>query len=318
MSAALEARVAALEAEIASLKSLHAKPEAIPPPFPVAPAPAPEKDAVGHDDAPVPLPAPVTADVPVAKASGKFEPNYDHQVTSFELMGLKPELVAALRENGYTKPTALQSVALVPIIRGRNVLVQGPADAGRIISYALAALQLVDPSRKHCQALILAANKERAVRIAKAVRVLGGEESASRPGMTPKVYACVAGTSTVTDIEALSRRPQIVVGTPGRVFHLLDREHLSTSHLKVMICDEADDLLSTFKQLVGEIRRILPDNPLFQTVFAADNFPEGPLALALKHAHAPTMVQVRTQDGVYRVVQATHKLQEDENSHPYR
>lgn len=197
------------------------------------------------------------------------------------------------------------------------MLLQGPEEAGRIISYALSACQLVDASRVHVQCLILAANKERAVRITKAIRLLGGEESAPRTGMTPKVYACVAGTSTVTDIEALSRRPQIVVGTPGRIFHLLDRDHLTTSHLKVMICDEADDLLSTFKQLVGEIRRILPDNPLFQTVWAADAFPPGPLALALKYAHAPTMVQVKLVDGVFRIAAATHKLQDVEDRYVF-
>lgn len=196
------------------------------------------------------------------------------------------------RSPRFAHPTALQSTALVPIARGRNVLVQAPTDSGRVIAQAVSAIQLVDPSRIHIQALILAANKDRAVRIAKAIRMLGRSDTAPRHGVTPNVYACIAGTSTVTDIAALSRRPHIVVGTPGRVFHLLDREHLSTSHLKAMICDEADDLLSTFHQLIAHIRRALPDNPLFQTVWTAARYHETELKRAIHYAHSPTMIQV--------------------------
>lgn len=164
------------------------------------------------------------------------------------------------------------------MIRGRNVLAQGPDESGRIFCIALSAIQLVDVSQNHVQAFILAPNKERAVRIAKAIRVLGGEDSAPRSGMTPKVYACVAATSTATDI-FLSPSPQIVVGTPGRIYHLLDRGHLSASSLKVLLCDEADDLCTTFKQLLLQNSKMLPSSPVsVPDIFHGGPFPFWPCA----------------------------------------
>lgn len=99
----LEARIGALEAEIKDLKATGAIAHPIPPPGPLASVPVQDSAADLHGDAPVPLPAPVgapAADVLPKAPPVRFEPNYDHPVANFELMGLKPELVAALRENG--------------------------------------------------------------------------------------------------------------------------------------------------------------------------------------------------------------------------
>lgn len=215
----------------------------------------------------------------------------------------------------FIKPTALQSTALAPINQGKSALLQCPAGGGRTMSYALSALQAINPESKHVQVLILASSKDRATRIVNDIQTLsGGLRTAQDPETDPetRVYSCLPGTKTDQDRHALSARPNIVVGTPGRVFHLLDRAHFPVSHLRLLIADEADDLLTTFRQLVTEIMRFLPDPAPsaehgLQTVWGADHFQSSRsvLAHALQYAPDPIMISIRLhQDGAWRVVPA--------------
>lgn len=188
------------------------------------------------------------------------------------------------------------------------MLIQSPAGGGRTISYALAALQAINPTSEHLQVLILAASKERATQIVHDLRALSG--GIFKRGTAGQIYSALSGTKTDLDRSALSARPKCVVGTPGRIFHLLDRAHLRTSHLRLLIADEADDLLSTFRQLVVEIMRFLPTpapsaDEGMQTVWAADSFSSTSLlSNAVRFAPLPTCVAVRCSDGVWRVLPA--------------
>jgi len=110
--------------------------------------------------------------------------------------------------------------------------------------------------------------------------------------MRIKCHACIGGTVVKEDIRILERGVHIVVGTPGRVFDMLSRNHLSAQHLRIFVLDEADEMLSRgFKEQIQEIFRHLPGNIqccLFSATMAPDilklteDFMRNPIRILVK------------------------------------
>ncbi|CAD6938089.1 unnamed protein product, partial [Tilletia laevis] len=105
-------------------------------------------------------------------------------------------------------------------------------------TFSIAILQRIDPAIKATQALILAPTRELAQQIQEVVIALGDY-------MNIECHACVGGTRIREDIAKLEQGQHVVVGTPGRVYDMINRRFLRTDHLKMFCLDEADEMLST-------------------------------------------------------------------------
>lgn len=217
----------------------------------------------------------------------QIETNYDKVVYKFDDMDLDSSLLRGVYGYGFEEPSAIQQRAIVPIIEGHDVLAQAQSGTGKTGTFSIAALQRIDTSIKHPQALMLAPTRELALQIQKVVMALSFH-------MDVKVHACIGGTSFVEDAEGL-KDAQIVVGTPGRVFDNIQRRRFRTDNIKMFILDEADEMLSSgFKEQIYQVFTMLP--PTTQVVLLSATMPKDVLEVTTKFMRDPIRILVKKDE----------------------
>ncbi|KRY72547.1 Eukaryotic initiation factor 4A-III [Trichinella pseudospiralis] len=168
-------------------------------------------------------------------------------VPTFEDMNLKRELLRGIYAYGFNKPSMIQKRAIMPIVSGRDVIAQSQSGTGKTATFSIGLLQVIDTQLRETQALVLAPTRELAQQIQKVVLALGDR-------MNVQAHACIGGTNVGEDIRKLDYGQHVVVGTPGRVFDMITRQHLRTDSLKVFVMDEADEMLTKGKELDLKIK----------------------------------------------------------------
>lgn len=184
-----------------------------------------------------------------------FETTENLQVyTSFESMGLRENLLKGLLNYGFDRPSAVQQRAIIPILKGRDVIVQSQAGTGKTCVFAVGALQLIDLLLKEPQVLILSPTRELAEQSQKVILGIGD-------CMKVTAHCCIGGKSVEEDIKTLNHGVHIISGTPGRVYDMIQRKNFRTRSIKMLVLDEADQMLTKgFKEQVYDIYRYLPAN----------------------------------------------------------
>ncbi|KAI7830655.1 P-loop containing nucleoside triphosphate hydrolase protein [Gamsiella multidivaricata] len=180
-------------------------------------------------------------------------------------MSLSPELLRGIYAYGFERPSTIQQRAILPVIKGHDVIAQAQSGTGKTATFSISALQKLDTSNPQCQALILAPTRELAQQIQKVVIALGDF-------MKVQCHACIGGTNVRDDMRTLESGAQVVVGTPGRVFDMINRGALKTDSMKMFILDEADEMLSRgFKDQIYDVFQRLP--PSTQVVLLSATMP---------------------------------------------
>lgn len=203
----------------------------------------------------------------------------------------------------FEKPSAIQQRAIMPIVKGRDVIAQAQSGTGKTATFSISALQTIDTSVRETQVLILSPTRELATQIQSVVLALGDY-------MNVQCHACIGGTSMGEDIKKLDYGQHIVSGTPGRVFDMIKRRHLRTRHLKMLILDEADEMLSKgFKEQIYDVYRYLP--PSTQVVLLSATLPQDVLEITSKFMTDPIRVLVKrdelTLEGIKQFFVAVEK-----------
>lgn len=193
-----------------------------------------------------------------------IESNWDDVVESFEDMSLRQELLRGIYGYGFEKPSAIQQRAIVPMFStGRDIIAQAQSGTGKTATFTIGGLQQIDTEVKDTQVLILAPTRELAQQIQQVVNALGDY-------MNLKCLACIGGTSVRDDITTLEEGVHVVVGTPGRVNHMLSKGFLRVDKLKCFILDEADEMLGRgFKEQIYDVFQHLPVEGLQVGLFSA-------------------------------------------------
>jgi len=146
---------------------------------------------------------------------GVIESNWDEVVTSFDDMNLQEELLRGIYAYGFEKPSAIQQRAILPCIKGHDVIAQAQSGTGKTATFSIAILEQIDRNINDCQALILAPTRELANQISKVVITLGDY-------LKINCHACIGGTTISKDIYQLQMGAHVVSGTPGRVFDMIN------------------------------------------------------------------------------------------------
>jgi len=136
---------------------------------------------------------------------GLIDSNWDEVCENFDEMELREELLRGIYAYGYEKPSAIQQRAIVPCVKGHDVIAQAQSGTGKTATFSISILQQVDTSLPQCQALILAPTRELAQQIQKVVMALGDY-------MGAQCHACIGGTSVREDMRKLESGQHIVVG----------------------------------------------------------------------------------------------------------
>jgi ATP-dependent RNA helicase len=210
------------------------------------------------------------------------------QYTTFESMLLKPDLLKGLLQYGIIKPSNVQQRVMAPILTGRDVIAQAPSGTGKTTIFAIALLQIVDPSINNPQALAIFPTRELAHQARIAMKALGSY-------MNIKVHNCIGGTAQADDTRALESGVHIVTGTPGRIFDNIKRGILNTSQIKAWVIDEADEMFSKgFKDQVYYIYRYLPSD--LQIMLVSATLPNDILQLTSKFMTDPVRILVKRDE----------------------
>ncbi|CAB3407422.1 unnamed protein product [Caenorhabditis bovis] len=222
-------------------------------------------------------------------ASVEFESSEEvNVVPTFDKMGLREELLRGIYSYGFEKPSAIQQRAIVPILKGRDVIAQAQSGTGKTATFSISVLQSLDTQVRETQALILSPTRELATQIQKVVLALGDY-------MNVQCHACIGGTNLGEDIRKLDYGQHVVSGTPGRVFDMIRRRNLRTRSIKMLVLDEADEMLNKgFKEQLYDIYRYLP--PGAQVVLLSATLPHEILEMTSKFMTDPIRILVKRDE----------------------
>ena len=208
-------------------------------------------------------------------------------VPGFAALGLDARIVDALAALGYEEPTPVQREAIPPLLAGRDVLGQAATGTGKTAAFALPLLHLVTPDadpRERTAALILVPTRELAMQVAEAVHKYGKALGAS-------ALPIYGGASMETQIRSLKRGIDVVVATPGRALDHIRRKTLRLEAVKVVVLDEADEMLDM--GFAEDLEAILENTPAErQTALFSATLPPRIAEIANKHLRDPVRVRI--------------------------
>ncbi|KIY49416.1 DEAD-domain-containing protein [Fistulina hepatica ATCC 64428] len=224
-------------------------------------------------------------------------------ISTFDDLGLKEQLIRGIYAYNFEKPSAIQQRAILPITQGRDVIAQAQSGTGKTATFSIAILQTIDINLRETQALVLSPTRELATQIQSVVLALGDY-------MNVQCHACIGGTSIGEDIRKLEYGQHVVSGTPGRVADMIRRRSLRTRNIKMLVLDEADELLNKgFKDQIYDVYRYLP--PATQVVLLSATLPYDVLEMTTKFMTDPIRILVKrdelTLEGIKQFFVAVEK-----------
>jgi len=210
-------------------------------------------------------------------------------VPSFELMNLPTELLRGVYGFGFERPSFVQQRAIVPMSQGLDIIAQSQSGTGKTGAFCIGALARVDCTIPKVQVLVLEPFRELANQSAKTLTEIGAP-------MGAVIQCSIGGMSVGKDISAYKKGVHGVVGTPGRVLDLIRRGYLSTDALRVLVLDEADEMLSSgFQEAMQDIMREIPTS--CQVALFSATLPPETLELSQRFMRDPVRI-VLNQDEV--------------------
>merc|ERR1712048_816355 len=181
-----------------------------------------------------------------------IESNWDESVAKFEELQLHKYLLRGIFGFGFAKPSVIQSKGILPIIKGKDTIAQAQSGSGKTGTFVIGCLQLINVAENHVQCLILSPTRELATQTNDVVKAIGNY-------LGVKSHLSMGGTHVVDDKKKLGEGVHCVVGTPGRICDLLKRDILMPNLLKVLVMDEADEMLGRgFLDQVNDILKLVP------------------------------------------------------------
>ncbi len=220
--------------------------------------------------------------------------------TAFSQLGLHPELVQAVEVLGFTTPTPIQSAMIPLMLEGHDVIGQAQTGTGKTAAFALPILHRLEPGASAVQSLVLAPTRELAVQVAKAMHDFGRERGV-------RVLPVYGGEPYGRQISRLSKGVDVVVGTPGRLLDLIQREVLDLSAVATVVLDEADEMLSM--GFIEDIEAILSATPAErQTALLSATLPLEIRRLADRYLRQPQSVAIEREQVTVSATEQRHYL----------
>ena len=209
----------------------------------------------------------------------------DQQLSHFNQLSLKPQLLRALEVREYKSMTPVQAASLPSVLRGTDLTVRAKTGSGKTCCFSLEFLQKIRLEDKRPQALVLCPTRELAEQVAGELRKL----AAFLPNI--KVLSLYGGVSIGYQIRSLRHGARVLVGTPGRIADLHRKGHLDFSRVHTSVLDEADRMLEMgFLDEVSALLETLPSNR--QNLLFSATFPAPILQLAQDFLIEPKNVVV--------------------------
>jgi len=228
----------------------------------------------------------------------------------FDMLGLAPRLIAALKAQGITDPTPIQTKAIPHAMNGRDVLGLAQTGTGKTAAFGLPLLhalmkQGIAPAPKTAHGLILAPTRELAKQISDNLR-------AYSEGTHLKTALVVGGASINAQTQRMHRGTDLLVATPGRLIDLLDRKAVRLDATHFLVLDEADQMLDLgFIHALRRIAALLPKER--QTMLFSATMPKQMAELAAAYLTNPVRVEAAPPGKpIEKIVQSVHFVPQEE------
>ena len=203
----------------------------------------------------------------------------------FEDLQINDNIKRAVIEMGFEEPSPIQAQSIPVILSGKDVIGQAQTGTGKTAAFSIPILEMVNPEDKNLQALVLCPTRELAIQVSTEIRKIGKYMHGIK---TLPVYG---GQPIDRQIKSLKGGVQVVIGTPGRVIDHINRKTIKMDNVKMIILDEADEMLDMgFREDIEMILSKTPEDR--QTTFFSATMPKGILELTKKYQNNPEHIKV--------------------------
>ncbi|MBE0337592.1 DEAD/DEAH box helicase [Paenibacillus sp. 23TSA30-6] len=210
---------------------------------------------------------------------------------NFSALGVEQHWVDALKEQGITAPTPVQQESIPLLMEGQDVIAEAHTGTGKTLAFLLPILQKMNLDKRHPQALVIAPTRELALQITQEANLL----AATEPSLS--LLAVYGGQDVERQLRKLKGGAQLIIGTPGRLLDHLRRGTLDLSGVKMLVLDEADQMLHM--GFLNDVETILQEVPYRrQTMLFSATMPAGIRKLARVYMNEPVDVKVKSASSV--------------------
>ena len=209
-------------------------------------------------------------------------------ITSWNELPENLSLLRGIYAYGFEHPSPIQAKAILPVLDGLDIVAQAQSGTGKTGCFVIGCLGQIDTSLKTTQAILLSPTRELALQTKRVLDSIGSQIK------NLKTQLLIGGTPIDTDISKLKQNPHVVVGCPGRVHDMLRRKQIHPATLKLIVLDEADEMLSQgFKEQIYNIFQFLPKDT--QVLLFSATIPDMLYSLIDKFMRDPLKILVKSE-----------------------
>lgn len=214
------------------------------------------------------------------------------EIESFEDLSISQDILRGIFAYGFERPSPIQRKAINPVLAGRDVIAQAQSGMGKTATFCIGTLGLVDPQLNEIQACVLVHTRELALQVDTVFRYIGKYTDL-------RINLSVKGILPRENIDSLQGangpKPHVVIGTPGRVLDMIRKSALNTEFIKILVFDEADELLTEgFIEQTQKIVHAMPQSvqiALFSATMSSEFF-----SITNKFMRNPVNILVKTDE----------------------
>ena len=214
------------------------------------------------------------------------------EIESFEDLNISQDILRGIIAYGFERPSPIQRKAINPVLAGRDVIAQAQSGMGKTATFCIGTLGLIDPQLNEIQSCVLVHTRELALQVDTVFRYIG-KYTDLRINLSVKGILPRENMDSLQGVNGL--KPHIVIGTPGRVLDMIKKSALNTEFIKILVFDEADELLT--EGFIEQTQKIVHSMPpsvqiaLFSATMSSEFF-----SITNKFMRNPVNILVKTDE----------------------
>jgi len=206
---------------------------------------------------------------------------------SFDELKINDNILRGVYAHGFEKPSSIQMKSIPIILSGKDIVAQAQSGTGKTGAFTIGSLCRIDETKQCIQCIVLVPTRELAEQVYKVIKDISSYTKITS-------LKVIGGTNLSMCRENLNKNPHIIIGTPGRILDMIQRRNLLTKDIKMLILDEADEILSYgFKDCIHDIIRHIPKDTQI-SLFSA-TLPDEIIDLTSKFMNDPEKVLVKKE-----------------------